>query len=344
MINFYTDTTLINEKNRKRIFPLFLDLFFLKNHALEFFQLEENLEKVQVYIFPLEISYPKNSLEITKLNNFIDLANKYNKKVWVYSGGDFGRTIDINNVITFRLGGFHSKLNANTQILPLFINDVYRSNFQHQWEPLSKETLPTLGFVGHANGTFIKLLKELIIYSKNVLNRIVRKDLTDFQVFYPSSRKRFLILKKLKSSTKIKSSFIFRNKYKAGAFSQEMKKLTNQEFLNNINDNLYTFCMRGSGNFSARFYETLVMGRIPLIIDTDIRLPLSKSIDWNKHCVLVHEKNVIDGLINFHESHTNEQMQLIQKNNRQLILENLSRVNYFKKIYNSYIDFEKHSI
>ena len=37
----------------------------------------------------------------------------------------------------------------------------------------------------------------------------------------------------------------------------------------------------------VRFYETLAIGRIPVLIDTDCVLPLNNEIDWYKHCIIV---------------------------------------------------------
>lgn len=42
----------------------------------------------------------------------------------------------------------------------------------------------------------------------------------------------------------------------------------------------YVLCVRGRGNFSHRLYETLAVGRIPVILDTNLVLPLADEIDW----------------------------------------------------------------
>jgi hypothetical protein len=43
----------------------------------------------------------------------------------------------------------------------------------------------------------------------------------------------------------------------------------------------YVLCVRGAGNFSHRLYETLAAGRIPVILDTNLALPLGGEIDWH---------------------------------------------------------------
>ena len=70
------------------------------------------------------------------------------------------------------------------------------------------------------------------------------------------------------------TNYILRSKYRAGV-SREKDPFhpSRLEFVNNILGSDYTVCMRGGGNFSVRFYETLSLGRIPVFIDTDCLLP-----------------------------------------------------------------------
>ena len=51
------------------------------------------------------------------------------------------------------------------------------------------------------------------------------------------------------------------------------------DFVKHLIRNTYVVCPRGFENFSFRTYEALRYGRVPVIIDTDMRLP--PQIDWN---------------------------------------------------------------
>ena len=57
------------------------------------------------------------------------------------------------------------------------------------------------------------------------------------------------------------------------------KKLR-KEYYQNIDNTDYTLCIRGTGNFSVQFYQTLALGRIPIFINTDCILPFEKEINW----------------------------------------------------------------
>jgi len=268
------------------------------------------------------------------VNDFIANAKKANKKVLVFTSGDFGTTLNNDNVITVRLAGFKSKFKNKTFIMSPFINDPY-DFFNKEITYLEKQSIPKVGFVGHSATGLVKLAKEFLIFGKGILMRITKKEHTDFQFFYPSTFFRFKYLNILKRSTEISCDFILRNRYRAGVKTEADKYKTSLEFFQNINDNPYTFCMRGCGNFSVRFYETLAMGRIPILIDTDCQLPFFENIDWNKHCLIVSEKevkNLTQKLLNFHSNLTSEEFLALQKENRLLWEKYFTRETFFKEL------------
>lgn len=337
MLKVFTDKTYLKEGFRKMIFPLLFDLWYLKNKKLDkFYMLVDNIVHADIVIVPVDISYFYKSNNTAWLFNFIENANLLQKNVWVYSAGDFGITLH-KNVSTFRLGGFNSKLDEQTATLPGYTSDPYTS-LKEEFKPLKKTDNPQIGFVGNADGGLKKYLKEFLSYLKLNFERLTKKKYCDSQSFYPSSIKRFYHLKKLEKSNLIETNFIYRKKYRAGARTEEEIKKTTLEFYKNIQSNAYTFCLRGSGNFSIRFFETLAMGRIPVIIDTDIRLPLHHIIDWSKHCIIAKTYNFETKLIEFHDNIKDVEFQQMQLNNRNLWENCLTRENYFIQIYSMFKD------
>lgn len=256
------------------------------------------------------------------------------KRMLLFSGSDYGMTFKESHITTVRLGGFASKMNPATFIMPPFIEDPYE-NLGGSFSVLEKTELPTIGFVGHSNGTVIKWLKELALWAKGNFNRMRGKDYSDLQSFYPSSRKRYNYLERLAKHRDISANFVYRKQYRAGAVSQEEKDKTTREFYLSIHNNLYTFCMRGTGNFSVRFYETLAMGRIPVLVDTDGKLPFESIISWHEHALIVDEKEVKqlpERLAAYHGSKSESELKDIQSNNRQLWQGYLQKEEYFKAL------------
>jgi hypothetical protein len=105
-------------------FPLLFDLCYTKNeHLLEQYELMDQMVEADVVIVPIDISeYFQKKHKVG--SDYIDKALGLHKKVWVYSAGDFGLSIN-KAVYTFRLSGFDSKMDANTFVIPSFIEDPY---------------------------------------------------------------------------------------------------------------------------------------------------------------------------------------------------------------------------
>lgn len=339
MINLYTDITFLTEANRRFIFPLMLDIFYFSNDELiKKYTIVESLNASDIAVLPLDIGHLYTKKQQKFVRHFINEAKKKNKIIWVYSANDLGMTLDFDYdlLYVFRLGGKNSKMNSNNLVLPSFISDPYFSKFNAEFKPVSKTEKPTIGFVGHATAGLKKVMSEFYIYVKYNLERIFKLVYSDYFSLYLAGIKRFHLLKKLSTSDKLTTNFILREKYRAGAKQEQDKDKTAQEYFQNIYDNGYTFCFRGGGNFSVRFYETLAMGRIPILINTDCRLPLSNLIQWENHCLIIdfdEKSELVESIVNFHKNISENKFIEMQENNRFLWLDLLRRPSYFLKIH-----------
>jgi hypothetical protein len=335
-IKFYTDTGLLDENTLKVVmFPL-MDCL-MANKILESnsdFEFVEDVEDCDIFLFPIAIEQMVYLGRKNEVETFILKAKINSKRVLVFTSGDVGLTLSGDNVLVLRLGGFNSRIKKNTFIMPPFIEDPY-IKIKGKFIPIEKTDKPIIGFVGHANGKIIKLVKEYLIYIKLFVNRIIKKKYIDYQSFYPSSFFRYKYLKLLEKDINIETNFVYRKKYRAGAKTQKELDATTLEFYQNINECPYTFCMRGVGNFSVRFYETLAMGRIPVLINTDCRLPFSEHINWNKHCLIIDNtnvKNIGSCLLQFHQSIPKKRFQHIQESNRKLWETYFTKYQFFIKL------------
>lgn len=139
----------------------------------------------------------------------------------------------------------------------------------------------------------------------------------------------------LLEQSKIKTNFLIRD----GFWAPGIEKIqARQDFINNIKDNLFTFCFRGEGNFSYRFYETLMMGRIPIVINTNCSFPfwdiiknenIGLFIDENE--IISGNKNLIQEIINFYTINKDDLI-TIQKNNRKIWELYYSATGYLTKL------------
>ncbi len=333
MIRIYTNEEYLTQEYRSYVFPLLFDLHYLEHSKLDsYYKLVDSPESCDLAIFPIDITRLLFLRRQKELDDFVNRVRSYTKNIWVYSGGDIGNTIDYKDVTVFRLGGFQSKLSRLSRTLPSFIEDPLINTLQRDWRPLAKSKLPEIGFVGHAKSGLIKYLEEISSFIRWNLRRYRKTAYSDFQPFYPSGVKRANYLKILQNDSRLSCNFILRSKYRAGATTQEVRNRTTLEFFENIYNNCYTFCMRGHGNFSVRLYEVISLGRIPILVDTDCKLPLGEVIDWESHAIICKEEEIKRLPQIIHDFHTNiseEKLVQLQKNNRQLWLEKLSREAYF---------------
>ncbi len=346
MIKIYFPHKLYNSKFRGQLFPLLKP--FLKGEGFsdkerlaiyhvsdKDFSLTNSLQSADIIILPMSWNYYKQHNQIQNTIDFVNETKRLNKKVYSFTSGDFGVKIpDLANLIVFRQSGKRSKLPANHIGIPSFISDPLKDIYQTQELSFNTYTTqPVIGFCGHTNSSKLKRIKE---NSKNVLHNT--KSFFNLHDHAPTTLQsttyfRSKVLTKIKASKRLEDRFIERKKYRAGATSPEERQKTTLEFYDNIKNTDYTVCVRGAGNFSVRFYETLAMGRIPVFINTDCLLPLEDTIDWKKHVVWVEENEIKDIekiVLHFHNSHTFEELKKIQQSNRKLWEEQLTLGGFFK--------------
>ncbi len=121
------------------------------------------------------------------------------------------------------------------------------------------------------------------------------------------------ILNKLKK-TKYKTNFITTINGNTGTKDFSLRN----RFYKNIQDNLFTFCMRGGANFCWRFYETLMMGRVPILVESDrCFLFEDHGVNINDVCVLISQKDKLKDIESKIDNFiSNNNMLEIQKHNR----------------------------
>lgn len=117
-----------------------------------------------------------------------------------------------------------------------------------------------------------------------------------------SHKSRPKLLKLLQENNNLICDFILNDSNCCGNIDKDIDSKI-KLFNKNLKNSEFTFCPRGNGNFSIRFYEALASGRIPIIIKTDNELPFEKYIDWKEICVLVeNEESLQQDIINFHKN------------------------------------------
>lgn len=351
MINIYIPKE-IDSKNRGQLFPLLRPFFkgesFTDAERKEIYHIsEDDINFVNTIgasdwvILPMSWNYYQqyNKLEIA--DKLIKEAFQNKKKVLSFTSGDFGVSVpEYKNLIVLRVSGEQSRFPENHLGLPAFKVDPLKNHFNKESVIHSKyDNIPVIGFCGQTNSSVINALKEVSKVMYRNVKFYFKMDAEIPQKIQSTSYLRDNILSKIKASNLLKSNFIERKKYRAGATSKEEREVSTLEFYQNMIDSDYVVCVRGAGNFSVRFYETLAMGRIPIFINTDCILPLSNSIEWKNHVVWIELDEIEtmnSKIIEFHNSLSSEKLKKLQQANRTLWEESLTLGGFFKAFFTNY--------
>jgi len=232
---------------------------------------------------------PWGSINIGLIQDVLNSYKTIGKKVIIFLVSDYNDPFEIpENVLLFRTGMYKSLQKPNEYLLPYPITKSDLKN-EPPFDPLPKKGLkPVVGFCGSITS-------------------------------HPS---RVQYINKLKQVPNIKKNIIIKTEYWGGKpHNIDVVK----EFINNIKDSYFTLSTRGTGNWSARFYQVLYLGRIPLVINTDLVFPFEDRINWRDIIVFCDSENDIENnLKNFWNTKDILQAQI-----------------KCKEIYDTYLDIEK---
>jgi hypothetical protein len=91
------------------------------------------------------------------------------------------------------------------------------------------------------------------------------------------------------NNLELPTNFIIRDNFWGGhIWGEQVRK----EYIDNTLNSDIIICPRGAGNFSYRFYETICLGKIPLIIDTDLELPFEDFISYENTLIKTDVSNI----------------------------------------------------
>jgi hypothetical protein len=256
----------------------------------------ETPEEALFWVLPHDWSvYYSNPLWMSQALDFCSAAEKTGKTVMSFSGGDQGITVPVsNNCLVYRQSGYRSNRRSNERTAPFFLSDpieffIPESEKDVLQRPLGEK--PIVGFCGMApHGLVTEIKERLQVFVKNA-KTIIGKSPFDQQEILSSSNLRYQTLQTFADSADFTTNYLIRQKYRGGEQSPENRKKTTDEYYANQVQSDLIICVRGVGNFSLRFFETLAMGRIPIFIDTDSPLPEIEG-DWNDFIIWVDRNEV----------------------------------------------------
>ena len=234
----------------------------MEEKKLKIFFEGESIAKETIYD---HINYIESSIE----NCDIVISSKF--EVGLYETKEIQKRLNsykkTNKIVLIFLISDNSKAFKIPSNVILFRTSLYKSKknkeeflLPYLWEcyekpekPLPKTNKPKVGFCGNVN--------------KNL-------------------GKRLTTINALEQNKNIETDFILRKGFWDGKPNDEQLK---KDYINNLIHSHFTICNRGRGNFAIRFYQALSLGRIPVLIDSDMIFPFEEHINWDD--VIIKAKN-----------------------------------------------------
>lgn len=268
-------------------------------------------------LVPYDLSYwYKNKDYIAYIKS---LAKK--KTLIILNTGDFISKIKkIENAIYFRPFLNPGEHSPNTIIIPYEIEPMFTvRTFNPEFN---------ISFMGY----FPRIISTRLFYTlKN-------------SFWYPvkgnGSIVRKLMALKIKK-TNLPLTLVERNSFSGFRRDKSTNTLNRRtEFFNSVRGSRYIICPRGDGNQSLRFYETLSAGRVPIIIDTKIKLPLEDRLNYSEITITLNLYDSLDiwrtKILDFESLYKGTKFKKLSQEISEFYDQNLSMYNFYKNLF---IDF-----
>lgn len=296
------------------------------------YQVVPTMAEADLYVLAMSWNFYYQTGQIALARDYVQNTLRQGKKVVIWGSSDFSLRLPFQDAWLFQANGYRSRRKPHQFSYPVFISDPLGELGLKQIQLRAKGQQPMVGFCGQANDLLHqKIFKTLKFFLHNLSFYLHLSPYEPVPLYLPTTlREDALAL--VEREPDIKTDFIKRRHYRGGARSAEESRLTRQQFLENLRNTDYTICVRGTGNFSVRLYETLAMGRIPIFVDTDCILPLDHLLDWKRYCVRVDSKELHtlpQRVLEFHHSLDEQGFLEMQRQARKLWEKYLSFSGYF---------------
>ena len=304
-----------------------------KGNSVDQFKYEPDIAKANFCMLPYYWNYYVQNEKIEEAQSEIEAAKRHGKRVVILNTGDYPANVPFKDVILFERAGYLSTPGLlYHSALPCFISDYLKVYCEGKLKPRPKLEIPTIGFCGLANTSpFISAFRKFRLELQWLNYKLGKRKWEPAP--FETSLFRKKVLREFENVNGIRTNYILRKKYRGGEVrDKSFHHPVKETFVNNILDSDYTVCMRGGGNFSQRFFETLCLGRIPIFVDTDCLLPFQDELKFQSIFPWIEIDdlpNIADIVKDFHASLSSDDFVRLQKTCRQLWIKHMTKDGFF---------------
>lgn len=302
----------------------------------QFLELVPELADADFAVLPVHWNrYVTGGFQASALAFAADVS-RAGKRLLVFFDSDSEEAIPFRDAVIFRPSLYRSQPRSGTLPLPAWSGDLVANHSRGVMSTREKSAVPVVGFCGATAPRPATWIARMTGRNQEPAHETAAFAL------------RNAVLDRLETSGEVRTSFIRRRGYFGGSMSRpRWRRLSasawdpragervRREFIENIEASDYDVCVRGGGNFSLRLYETLCLGRIPLIIDTDCVVPFAELAEWKRlavWCPASDVENVGARVAAFHDALTPQEFIDRQHACRRLWLERLSPAGFFSHL------------
>lgn len=259
------------------------------------------------------LTYERSQIHIW-FNKCLHIAQQEKKRMLVLYYWDPEEKVELENVIFLR-----SSIRKSEQTTEIVIpawhvdeeNAIDEQQLFDEFQPLTEIEKISIGFRGAA--AEYSLVDKMKLSINNLFKSLPAFIAQKLAIGWPAPYQlRRNLIDQLKEDKRIQADLLY-----GSAVKTHDRKLYRNNFISCLQQNLYSLCVRGFGNYSFRLFETMAAGRIPVIVDTDIALPLEHIIDYKELGVFVEkgqERKIVNCIADFHEKHKSSLLYKQQEN------------------------------
>ena len=302
----------MQEEGRKAGTTLFKEV--PPDFKIDCYELVGKLEEADFVVVPQAIkAYTPEKR--TYIESVVRMAAR--KPVLVFLTGDLSHkvVIDTPGVVVFNPSEYRHALLPQELTFAPFTEDL---GYPEPPPLHAKRVKPTVSFCGYAGFPSWKTRVKYVL--ENAWWNLAAFARPEYGAYKRGIYFRRKALKALSRDARSETKFIIRDSFSGNAntISGDPAQLR-QEFIDSIVSADFVLAPKGDANFSSRFYETLSLGRIPVLIDTDMVLPFAEAIDYEAFVVRVpftEVDRVGEYITRFYDSKTEDEWQAAGKQAR----------------------------
>lgn len=267
--------------------PLPENMTYTENLPPNFFEKEvervEDVRNARAIVLPNNFRESPRPEDAAYVKKYADLGERAGKPVVAFSLGDLTDGVVLDpRVHVFRFSLYKHVAGPRDVAVPNLTADDAQDGITLR----AKRERPLVSFCGLAA---LPTLRGRLKY-------VVRNLWFEMQaIFAPHIRAKKLgiywrraSMRACERSSLVDTRFIVRRTFSGNRKTIELDpSRARAEYLDSIINSDFVLASKGDGNYSNRFLEALSLGRIPVVVDTDIMLPLEDIIDYSAIMVRV---------------------------------------------------------